>query len=219
MTGIIDNNTLMDLVIEKHNKFLAAFKDESSELENKLEAVKKQTDDLKKEIETNETKIIVLNEKYFLYFHQAKKQREDLFKDVIEKLQQARSPNIHEVTRLSARIEEYEKKLQNSRNIDDEEKAIAEVKKLLYDFETEARKAGISVTSKAIIDKLNEANESHKEFISIQNKPKQDMGTAKDFSKQAEELEGRHNWLKRRIESHTNALGYWEKQKGGIKVE
>jgi len=219
MTEIIDNNTLMELVIEKHNKFLGAFKSEFSELENKLEAVKKQTDDLKKEIETNETKIIVLNEKYFLYFHQAKKQREDLFKEVIEKMQQARSPNVHEVTRLSARIEEHEKKLQNSRNIDDEEKSIVEVKKLLYDFETEARKAGISVTSKAIIDKLNEANESHKEFISIQNKPKQDMGTAKDFDKQAEELEGRHNWLKRRIESHTNALGYWEKQKGGIKVE
>ncbi len=219
MTETIDNNKLMELVIEKHNKFLGAFKGEFSELDNKLIAIKKQTDELKKEIETNETKIIVLNEKYFLYFHQAKKQREDLFKEVTEKMQQARSPHVHEVTRLSARIEEHEKKLQNSRNIDDEEKSIVEVKKLLYDFETEARKAGISVTSKAIIDKLNEANESHKELLSIQNKPKQDIGSAKEIDKQAGEIEGRHNWLKRRIESHTNALAYWEKQKGGIKVE
>ncbi|MFZ3384806.1 MAG: hypothetical protein WA144_12860 [Candidatus Methanoperedens sp.] len=219
MTETIDNNTLMELVIEKHNKFLGAFKGEFSELENKLITIKKQTDDIKKEIETNETKILVLNEKYFLYFHQAKKQREDLFKEVIEKMQLARSPHVHEVTRLSSRIEEHEKKLQNSRNIDDEEKSIVEVKKLLYDFETEARKAGISVTSKAIIDKLNEANESHKELLSIQNKPKQDIGSAKEIDKQAGEIEGRHNWLKRRIESHTNALAYWEKQKGGIKVE
>ena len=219
MTEIIDNNILMDLVIEKHNKFLGAFKEEFSGLENKLISIKKQTDDLKKEIETNETKITVLNEKYFLYFHQAKKQREGLFKDVIERMQQAKSPNIHEVTRLLARIEEHERKLQNSRNIDDEEKAIVEVKKLLYDFETEAKKAGISVMSKVIIDRLEQAHESHKELLSIQDKPKQDIGSAKDFDKQAGELEGRHNWLKRRIESHTNALGYWEKQKGGIKIE
>ena len=219
MTEIIDNKILMDLVIEKHNKFLGAFKSEFSELEDKLNAVKKQTEDLKKEIETIETKIIVLNEKYFLYFHQAKKQRDELFNIVIEKMQQDKSPIVHEITRLSARIEEHEKKLQNSRNIDDEEKAIVEVQKFLYDFETEAKKAGISVTSKAIIDILNEAHESHKELLSIQDKPKQDIGSAKEFDKQAGEIEGRHNWLKRRIESHSNALAYWEKEKGGIKVE
>lgn len=218
MTEIIDNNTLTDLVIEKHNKFLGAFKGEFSELENKLNAIKKQTDDLKKEIETNESKINVLNEKYFLLFHQAKKQRDELFNSVLEKMHEVKAPN-HEVVRLSSRIEEYEKKLQNSRNIGDEEKAIGEVKKLLYDFESEARKAGISVTSKAIIDTLNEANGSHKELISIQNKPKQDSSSAKLLDQQIGEVEGRHNWLKRRIESHTNALTYWEKQKGGIKIE
>ena len=68
MTETIDNNTLMELVIEKHNKFLGAFKGEFSELDNKLIAIKKQTDDLKKEIETNETKIVVLNEKYHLLY-------------------------------------------------------------------------------------------------------------------------------------------------------
>lgn len=219
MTEIIDNNTLIDLVIEKHNKFLAAFKDEFSELENKLDTIRKQTSDLKKEIETTESKINVLNEKYFLFFHQAKKQRDELFNNVMEKMQQARASGIHDVVRLSSRIEAYEKKLQNSRNIEDEEKSIIEIKKLLYNFESEARKAGISVTLKAIFDKLDEANLSHKEFLSIQDKPKQDTNSAKDFNKQKDEMEGRHNWLKRRIESHANALAYWEKQKGEIKVE
>jgi hypothetical protein len=51
------------------------------------------------------------------------------------------------------------------------------------------------------------------------DKPKQDIGSVKDFEKQIGEIEGRHNWLKRRIESHSSALAYWEKQKGGIKVE
>lgn len=219
MTEIIDNTKLMELVIEKHNKFLEAFKKEFSELENKLMTVQKQTDDLKKEIEMNESRINVLNEKYFLFFHQAKKQREELFKNVLDRMRELKSPAVHEITRLSGRIEEFEKKLQNSRNIEDEEKAIVEVKKLLYDFESEARKAGITVVSKPIIEKLNEANESHKELISIRNKPKEDIASSKDFEKQSGEIEARHNWLKRRIESHTGALSYWEKQKGGIKVE
>lgn len=219
MTEIIDNNILMDLVIEKHNKFLGAFKSEFSEIENKLNAIKKQTEYLKKEIETNESKINVLNEKYFLFFHQAKKQREELSNNVLDKMRQVKAPNIHDIVRLCGRIEEYEKKLQNSRNIDDEDRDIVEVKKLLYDIETEARKAGIIVASKAVIDKLNEANESHKELISIRNKPTNDTVSAKELDKQTGEIEGRHNWLKRRIESHTNALSYWDEQKGGIKVE
>lgn len=219
MTEIMDNNKLMELVIEKHNKFLEAFKKEFSELENKLNAVQKQTDDLKKEIEMNEARINVLDEKYFLFFHQAKKQREELFKNVLDKIRELNSPAIHEITRLSGRIEEFERKLQNSRNIEDEEKAISEVKKLLYDFETEARKAGISVVSKPIMDKLTEANEFHRELISIRDKPKEDTASSREFEKQTGEIEARHNWLKRRIESHTGALSYWEKQKGGIKVE
>jgi chromosome segregation ATPase len=219
MTEKIDTNKLMELVIDKHNKFIGIFKEEFSGLDEKLNAINKQSQELKKEIETNETKITVLNEKYFLYFHQAKKQREELFNIVLEKMRQANAHSIHDIARISSRIEELEKKLQNSRNIDDEEKAINEIKKLLYDFESEARKSGINVTSKAILDKLNEANTSHKELISTKDKPKQDIDSAKDFEKQIAEIEGRHNWLKRRIESHFSALAYWEKQKGGIKVE
>jgi len=215
----IDTNKLMELVIDKHNKFIGVFKEEFSGLDEKLNAIKKQAQEIKKEIETNGTKIIVLNEKYFLYFHQAKKQREELFNTVIEKMRHANATNTNDVARISSRIEELEKKLQNSRNIDDEDKAIVEIKKLLYDFESEARKSGIIVTSKTILDILYEANASHKELISIMDKPKQDISSPKDFETQIGEIEGRHNWLKRRIESHNAALAYWVKQKGGIKVE
>ncbi|MCX9084663.1 MAG: hypothetical protein OIN87_07710 [Candidatus Methanoperedens sp.] len=215
----IDTNKLMELVIDKHKKFIVIFNEEFSGLDEKLNAINKQSQELKKEIETNETKITVLNEKYFLYFHQAKKQRDELFNAILEKMRQSNAINIHDVMRISSRIEEFEKKLQNSRNIDEEDKAIAEVKKLLSDFESEVLKSGINVTSKAIMDMLNEANESHKELISIMDKPKQDIDLSKDLEKQINEIEGKHNWLKRRIESHSTALAYWEKQKGGIKVE
>jgi len=215
----IDTNKLMELIIEKHNKFIRIFKEEFSGLDEKLNAINKQSQELKKEIETNETKMTVLNEKYFLYYHQGKKQRDELFNTVLEKMRHANASNIHDVERISSKIEEFEKKLQNSRNIDDEDNAIVEIKKLLSVFESEAQKSGINISSKAILDILNEANTSHKELIKIKDKPKQDVGSAKDFEKQIGEIEGRHNWLKRRIESHCAALAYWENQKGGIKVE
>lgn len=218
MTEIIESNRLIEMVIEKHNRFLGAFNSEFKEIESKLNLIKQQSDAVKKELETTEARITVLNEKYHLLFHQAKKQREEIFRQALEKMRAGKAVNVPDVMRLDSRIEEFEKKLQNSKNIEDEEGTIVEMKKLLYDFESAARKAGVIVTSGGIIDKLNEANSSHKELVALQNKPKQDAGSVKDIDRQAGEIDGRCNWLKRRIESHNSALAYWEKQKGGINV-
>lgn len=210
MTEIIESGRLIELVIDKHNRFLETFNSEFSELESKLNAVRQQSDAAKKEIEAAETKITVLNEKYHLVFHQAKKQREELFKEVLGRMQG--NAGIQDVKRLESRIAELEKKLQSSKNVEDEEKIIVEIKKLLYDFESSAKKAGITAAYKGIVDRLNEANSSHKELLSLQSKPKQDTPS---YEKQIKEVEARHIWLKRRIESHNNAVAYWEKQKGG----
>ncbi len=218
MTPIIESDRLIEMVIDKHNKFLESFSSEFSGLESKLNEVKQQADIVKKELEATEARIAVLNEKYFLLFHQAKKQREEITGQVIEKMRAAKFAMVQDMVRLSSRIDEFEKRLGSSKNIEDEERTIVEVKKLLYDLESAAKKTGITVTFKAVLDKLNEANASHKELLSLQNKPKQDTTSLKDFDKQKSEIEGRYNWLKRRIESHTNALAYWEKQKGGISV-
>ncbi len=210
MSEIIESGRLIELVIEKHNRFLGTFNSEFSEVESKLNAVRQQSDAAKKEMEAAETKITVLNEKYHLVFHQAKKQREELFKEVLGRMQG--NAGIQDVKRLESRIAEFEKKLQSSKNVEDEEKIIVEIKKLLYDFESSAKKAGITAACKGIVDRLNEANSSHKELLSLQNRPKQD---APSYDKQIKEVEARHSWLKRRIESHNNAVAYWEKQKGG----
>lgn len=215
MTELMDNNRLIELVIEKHNRFIETFNNEFSELDNKLNDIRQQSDARKKEMETKEARITVLNEKYHLLFHQAKKQREEIFGQVIERMKTTNGPVAHDLMRLCGRMEEFEKRLQNSKNIDDEDKFIVEMKKLFYDFESAARKAGTVVESKRIIDKLNEANSSHRELVSLQDKPKENIISPRDSEIQIGEIEGRHNWLKRRIESHRNALSYWEKQKGG----
>lgn len=219
MSEIIDNKVLIEQVIDKHKRFLESFNTEFSELENGLNATRQQSDAIKKEIEAIDSRITVLNEKHYLLFYQAKKQREELSGQVIDRMRAGKVANIHDTTRIISRIEEFEKKLQTSKNIEDEEKLIAEIKKLIYDLESAAKNAGIIITCKGIIDKLNEANSSHKELISLQDKPKQNLISAKESDKQLGEIEGRYNWLKHRIESHNNALAYWEKQKGGIRVE
>lgn len=219
MSEIIDNKGLIEQVIDKHKRFLESFNTEFSELENSLNTTRQQSDAIKKEIETTDSRITVLNEKHYLLFYQAKKQREELSSQVIDRMRAGKTGNVHDITRIISRFEEFEKKLQTSKNIEDEEKIIAEIKKLIYDLESEAKKAGVIITGKGIIDKLNEANSSHKELLSLQDKPKQNLISAKEYDKQLGEIEGRYNWLKHRIESHNNALAYWEKQKGGIRVE
>ncbi len=219
MTEIVDNNKLIELVLEKHKKLLDTYNSEFSDLNSKLNGFKQQSDAIKKEIETTEMRIQVLNEKYHLLFHQAKKQREEIFGALLEKMRTAKVANLHDTISLGNKIDEFEKKLQNSKNIEDEESLIVEIKKLFYELESAGRRAGITITFNAITDKLNEANSSHKELLSLENKPRQYADSAKDQGRQLNEIEGRHSWLKHRIESHNNAFAYWEKQKGGIKID
>jgi len=215
MIEIIDSNRLMELVIEKHKKLLDTYGGEFSELESKFNELRQQADAIKKEMDSTGSRIEVLNEKYHLLFYQAKKQREETLNELFEKMQKAKIPDLLDLQRLSGRIEEYEKKLQNSKHIEDEEKSIAEIKKLLYEIESAGRKVGIMITCKGVIDKLNEANSSHRELLSLQDKPKQNAESFSEYDRQKNEVEVRFNWLKHRIESHNNALAHWDKQKVG----
>lgn len=218
MIEIIENGRLIELAIEKHNRFLGEYSAEFSEIEGKLNALKQQSDAIKKEIETAESRIVVLAEKYHLLFYQARKQREEIFNPLLGKLRSCKSSNLQDVMRLDSRIEEFEKRLQNSKSIEDEESIIAEIKKILHEFESAGSKAGLTVTFKGVADKLDEAISSHKELLSLENMPKERIVSAKGHEKQSGEIETRQSWLKHRIDSHKNALIHWEKQKGGIPV-
>jgi len=211
----MDRNRLIELVLEKHKKLLETYGSEFSEIESKFNMLKLQSEAVKKEIESIGSRIEVLNEKYHLLFYQAKKQREDTINELLEKMRHSKAANLQEVMRFTGRIEEFEKKLQNSKHIEDEEKSIGEIKKLLYEIELAGKKNGIIITSKGIIDKLNDANSSHRELLSLHDKPKQHIESVSDYDRQKNEVEVRFNWLKHRIESHNNALAHWEKQRAG----
>jgi DNA repair ATPase RecN len=218
MIEIIDSSRLIELVIEKHKRLLDTYSSEFSEVDSKLNALKQQSDSVKKEIDFTGTRIEVLTEKYHLLFYQAKKLREGTLNAFFENMRKVSAANLNELQRLGSRIEELEKKLQNSKHIEDEEKSITEIKNLLYELASAGKKAGIMITYEGIIDKLNEANASHRELLSLLDKPKQQSDSSKDVEQQKGDIEGRYNWLKHRIESHNNALVHWEKEKGGVKA-
>jgi len=218
MIETMDSNRLIELVLEKHKKLLETYGSEFSEIESKFNMLKQQSDAIKKEIDSIGSRIEVLNEKYHLLFYQAKKQREDAINEFLEKMRHSKAANLQDVMRFTGRIEEFEKKLQNSKHIEDEEKSIVELKKLLFEIESAGKKAGIIITCKGIIDKLNDANSSHMELLSLQDKPKQHTESVSDYDRQKNEVEVRFNWLKHRIESHNIALAHWEKQRGGAAV-
>jgi chromosome segregation ATPase len=218
MIEIIDSSRLIEQVIEKHKKLIDTYGSEFSELESKLNAIKQQSDSVKKEIEFTGTRIEVLAEKYHLLFFQAKKLREENINAFLENMRKSGATNLHDLQRLGSRIEELEKKLQNSKHIEDEDKSIKDIKNLLYELASAGKKAGIILTVDGIFDKLNDANSSHRELLSLQDKPKQQTESSKDVEHQKGDIEGRYNWLKHRIESHNNALVHWEKQKGGVKA-
>ncbi|MBU3968382.1 MAG: hypothetical protein KKG76_13605 [Euryarchaeota archaeon] len=216
MIEIIDSSKLIEQVIDKHKKLLDTYGSEFTELESKFNTLKQQSDSVKKEIEFTGTRIEVLAEKYHLLFYQARKLREETLNPFFENMRKVGTVNLNDLQRLGSRIEELEKKLQNSKHIEDEEKSITEIKNILYELASAGKKAGIMIAFDGIIDKLNEANTSHRELLSLQDKPKQQSESSKDVEQQKGDIEGRYNWLKHRIESHNNALAHWEKQKGGV---
>ncbi len=216
MIEILDGKILIEQVIAKHIKLLDIYGKEFSELDSKMASLKQESDAIRKEMESTESRINVLIEKYHLLFYQAKKHREEVANGLIEKLRQKKPDNLQEITRTSGRIEELEKRLQEGRHIEDEEKSLQEIKKILFDLEWAGRKEGVIIDFKPVIDKMNEGNSAHRELLSLQDKPKQGAESSKDFDRQKAEMESRHNWLKHRIESHKNALAHWEKEKGGM---
>lgn len=216
MIEIIDSGKLIEQVIDKHKKLLDTYGSEFTELESKFNMLKQQSDSVKKEIEFTGSRIEVLAEKYHLLFYQARKLREETLNPFFENMRKVGIVNLNDLQRLGSRIEELEKKLQNSKHIEDEEKSITEIKNLLHELASAGKKAGIMIACDGIIDKLNEANASHRELLSLQDKPKQQSESSKDVEQQKGDIEGRYNWLKHRIESHNNALAHWEKQKGGV---
>lgn len=198
---------LLGKVIDKHKRLLNEYTSELAEIESKVESLNSAISSSKQKKEQMNSKIDILTEKRQLFYHQAEKQMEDM-------------------KNLSS-DSEFQKRL---RDISDEVSKVKtslppEEEKILADSILEKLSlldAGSSSTKDAVSSvkaRVNDAVASSMELSSIKNSDVDFDKDKIDSEKELNELSPRHNWLENRINSHREALTYWENLSSGNEGE
>ncbi|MBP2029143.1 chromosome segregation ATPase [Methanohalophilus levihalophilus] len=194
----LDREGLIKAVIEKHERLISEYNTEYNSLEGKVKELKEKVAAAKKEHEDTVQRMDVLREKRQQLYYQAKKLLEDLEPGTIEdRLVHSIHDDIEELKRLK------------------EPETEAALRKTLLDKINSIRVEEIKEQVSQLTEKIKGAEEATIELLSLETNRKD---SSKDNENMAEELkkdEPRHNWLHRRIASHTEAREYWEKQLEG----
>ncbi|WP_406661069.1 hypothetical protein V7O66_00675 [Methanolobus sp. ZRKC3] len=202
-----EKDELIEKVADKHRRFINEYSSEFAELESKMNSLNEiiVSSTAKKEDVLN--RIDILTEKRQLFYHQAEKQFDDL---------KAKLSGNPDISKELSSIYEMAMKLKGSLNPDEEkERANSTFEKLSsIDLSSDLQNMVASINAK-----INDAIASNVELHSIK-------GTDGDFDKEKLESEGtiseigpRHSWLKNRINSHKEALNYWENVSKGQDAE
>lgn len=191
---LYDREGLIDAVILKHNRMLEKYNFEFEELDIRFSSYSQGIDDSKKKHEELLERIDVLKEKRQQLYHQA----EMMLDKLTESGMQQKDVN-------TIRDNIAKAKLLSPVN---EEKAIVDsIMSVLSIGETSESKLSIK-------SKIEEAVTSHEELRAASGL---ECGLIENQKLQEDELnkaKPRHSWLEKRIQSHKEALNYWEKLKG-----
>jgi len=191
---LYDREGLIDAVILKHNRMLEKYNFEFEELDTRFSSYSQGIDDSKKKHEELLERIDVLKEKRQQLYHQA----EMMLDKLTESGMQQKDVN-------TIRDNIAKAKLLSPVN---EEKAIVDsIMSVLSIGETSESKLSIK-------SKIEEAVTSHEELRAASGL---ECGLMENQKLQEDELnkaKPRHSWLEKRIQSHKEALNYWEKLKG-----
>ncbi|OPY23364.1 MAG: hypothetical protein A4E23_00554 [Methanomethylovorans sp. PtaU1.Bin073] len=191
---LYDREGLIDAVILKHNRMLEKYNFEFEELDTRFSSYSQGIDDSKKKHEELLERIDVLKEKRQQLYHQA----EMMLDKLTESGMQQKDVN-------TIRDNIAKAKLLSPVN---EEKAIVDsIISVLSIGETSESKSSIK-------SKIEEAVISHEELRAASGL---ECGLIENQKLQEDELnkaKPRHSWLEKRIQSHKEALNYWEKPKG-----
>ena len=76
--SLLKDDELVSIVIEKHEKYIKEFADELNELEKNVELNQSEYNKISKELDSLETRIVVLGEKRHQLYHQSRKLRTQL---------------------------------------------------------------------------------------------------------------------------------------------
>lgn len=191
---LYDREGLIDAVILKHNRMLEKYNFEFEELDTRFSSYSQGIDDSKKKHEELLERIDVLKEKRQQLYHQAEMMLDKLTESGVQQ---------NDVNTIRDNIAKA--KLLSPVN---EEKAIVDsIISVLSIGETSESKSSIK-------SKIEEAVTSHEELRAASGL---ECGLIENQKLQEDELnkaKPRHSWLEKRIQSHKEALNYWEKLKG-----
>ncbi len=191
--ALIDREGLIDAVILKHNKMLEKYNFEFEELDTRFSSYSRGIEDTKKKHEEILERIDVLKEKRQQLYHQAEMTLEKL----IESGMQQKDVNTIRDNILKA------KSLSSG---DEEKTVVASILSALSIGE-------LSESKSSIKSKIEEAVASHEELISIYGIESTLTDDQKLHENELSKAKPRHSWLEKRVQSHKEALKYWESLK------
>ncbi len=201
---LLDDNELLSIVIEKHNKFMSEYSSELKDLEENIGSGRFEYNRVSKELEALETRFLVLKEKRHQLYYQAGKLRLRLLETINDR---------EKIQHLESEIGNIENKLQNANLSSSEEYGyIDRIRSLLKEIidivpdNDMAQQATIS----SILDILETAKSARNELDEMLNAPDEHRKESIALKQEVEDQEARLAWLKRRIGIHKEALGYWE---------
>jgi chromosome segregation ATPase len=201
---LLEDNELLSIVIEKHNRFMGGYSSELKDLEEKMNSGRSEYNRVSKELEALETRFVVLKEKRHQLYYQAGKLRLRLLGTISDK---------EKIQHLESEIGNIENKLQNANLSSTEEYGhIDRMRSLLTEIidTVDDNDMAQQATIYSILDILETAKAARSELDEMLNAPDEHRKESIALKQEVEDKEARLTWLKRRIGLHREALGYWE---------
>jgi len=200
---LLDDNELLSIVIEKHNRFMVEYISELNDMEEKIGTGRFEYNRVSKELEALETRLVVLKEKRHQLYFQAGKLRLRLLETIIDK---------EKIQHLESEIGNLESKLQNANLSSSEEYGyIDRIRSLVEEIIDNVPDINMAqqATVSSILDILETAKAARSELDEMLNAPDEHRKESIALKQEVEDQEARLTWLKRRIDLHKEAHGYW----------
>lgn len=207
--SLLEDDELVSIVIGKHETFIREFTDELNDLEKKVEQTQSEYHKIKKELDSLETRIVVLGEKRHQLYHQSRKLRTQLTSSLKDR---------EGVLNLEKEMDKIENRLQYTNMSSSEEiNYIDQLQSLIKQMGSinniqEEHQNTIS----SIIDILDTAKSTRNELDGSINTPDKLKNDHNSLKNEFEEMESRCEWLRRRLVQHGQALQYWGKVQTGV---
>ncbi|WP_321430772.1 hypothetical protein [uncultured Methanolobus sp.] len=195
-----DRKELIEAVVQKHKKYIDEYTTEFNELGSKIKELQDNIDSSNKNRTEVMEKIEILAEKRQLFYHQAEKMLNEL----------AESLSNSDFSREKSLIMEKLAKVKGSLSPEEEQKHIDSI---LQDISALGLKASdINDHLTVISDRVKDALGYKLEMSSIDSSEETFNSNISSYEEGLKEFEPRYKWLENRINSHKEAVIYWEKQ-------